>query len=60
MSVCDIEIDALTGGPANLAQYKGTAVLIVNIASQCGLTCPVRLDLAAVSSELHAILHRSA
>ncbi|MFJ6753336.1 MULTISPECIES: glutathione peroxidase [unclassified Streptomyces] len=38
MSVFDVEIDALTGGPARLAQYKGTAVLIVNVASQCGLT----------------------
>ncbi|MFD4628540.1 glutathione peroxidase [Streptomyces sp. NPDC058284] len=38
MSVFDIEIGALAGGPADLAQYRGRAVLIVNVASQCGLT----------------------
>ncbi|MFK0296916.1 glutathione peroxidase [Streptomyces sp. NPDC090442] len=38
MSVLDIEIGALNGGPANLAQYRGKALLIVNVASQCGLT----------------------
>ncbi|GHC60202.1 glutathione peroxidase [Streptomyces cinnamoneus] len=38
MSLHDVEIDALNGGPANLAQYKGTAVLVVNVASRCGLT----------------------
>ncbi|MDT0449707.1 glutathione peroxidase [Streptomyces hesseae] len=38
MSVFDVEIDALTGGPAELAQYKGQAVLLVNVASRCGLT----------------------
>ncbi|MFC4518229.1 glutathione peroxidase [Streptomyces ehimensis] len=38
MTVFDIQIDSLTGGPANLAQYREKAVLIVNVASQCGLT----------------------
>ncbi|MGX8904279.1 glutathione peroxidase [Streptomyces netropsis] len=38
MNIYDVQIDALTGGPANLAQYRGTAMLIVNVASQCGLT----------------------
>ncbi|MEU3355076.1 glutathione peroxidase [Streptomyces sp. NPDC037389] len=38
MSVFDVEIDALTGGPADLAQYQGKAVLLVNVASRCGLT----------------------
>ncbi|MFI0739363.1 glutathione peroxidase [Streptomyces sp. NPDC021100] len=34
----DVEIDALAGGPADLAQYRGKAVLVVNVASRCGLT----------------------
>lgn len=34
----DAEIGALQGGPANLGQYLGKAVLIVNVASKCGLT----------------------
>jgi glutathione peroxidase len=38
MSFHDVEIDALAGGPANLAQYRGKAVLVVNVASRCGLT----------------------
>jgi glutathione peroxidase len=38
MSVFDVEIGALQGGSANLAQYRGRALLIVNVASQCGLT----------------------
>jgi glutathione peroxidase len=38
MSVFDVEIGALNGGPASLDQYRGKAVLIVNVASRCGLT----------------------
>lgn len=37
-NVLNVEIDALTGGPANLPQYAGKAILIVNVASKCGLT----------------------
>ncbi|MET7732953.1 glutathione peroxidase [Streptomyces sp. NPDC005402] len=37
-SPLDVEIGALTGGSADLAQYAGKAVLIVNVASKCGLT----------------------
>jgi glutathione peroxidase len=37
-SPLDVEIGALQGGPANLKQYAGQAVLIVNVASKCGLT----------------------
>ncbi|KMS69679.1 glutathione peroxidase [Streptomyces viridochromogenes] len=37
-SPLDVEIGTLQGGPANLAQYAGKAVLIVNVASKCGLT----------------------
>ncbi|MET8472585.1 glutathione peroxidase [Streptomyces sp. NPDC006422] len=39
MTVYDaVEIDSLQGGPAELGQYLGKAVLIVNVASKCGLT----------------------
>ncbi|MER5252617.1 MULTISPECIES: glutathione peroxidase [unclassified Streptomyces] len=39
MSVYDaVKIESLQGGPANLDQYLGKAVLIVNVASKCGLT----------------------
>ncbi|HET9382209.1 MAG TPA: glutathione peroxidase [Streptomyces sp.] len=33
-----VEIGALQGGSAGLGQYLGKAVLIVNVASKCGLT----------------------
>ncbi|NLU66785.1 glutathione peroxidase [Streptomyces sp. HNM0574] len=38
MSVHDVQIEALQGGPAGLDGYRGTAVLVVNVASRCGLT----------------------
>ncbi|MFG2226651.1 glutathione peroxidase [Streptomyces sp. NPDC048644] len=38
MSVHEVEIGALQGGSADLSQYRGKAVLIVNVASKCGLT----------------------
>ncbi|MEU0336554.1 glutathione peroxidase [Streptomyces sp. NPDC006193] len=37
-SVLDVEIGALRGGSADLARFAGKAVLIVNVASKCGLT----------------------
>lgn len=37
-SPLDVEIGALHGGPADLSQYAGKAVLVVNVASKCGLT----------------------
>src|SRR3954454_5924015 len=37
MTIYDVEIGALLGGPADLAQYRGKALLIVNVASRCGL-----------------------
>jgi glutathione peroxidase len=36
--VLHVEIGALQGGPADLEQYAGRAVLVVNVASKCGLT----------------------
>lgn len=38
MSLHDVEINALQGGSADLGQYRGTTVLLVNVASKCGLT----------------------
>lgn len=38
MPVLDTPIDALRGGPADLARHRGSVVLIVNVASKCGLT----------------------
>ncbi|PZH16906.1 glutathione peroxidase [Streptomyces sp. NTH33] len=37
-SPLDVGIGALQGGSAELGQYAGRAVLIVNVASKCGLT----------------------
>ena len=36
--VFDVDIASLQGGSADLSQYRGNAVLIVNVASRCGLT----------------------
>jgi glutathione peroxidase len=38
VTIYDISIDRLRGGSADLAQYRGQTVLIVNVASKCGLT----------------------
>jgi glutathione peroxidase len=38
MAIYDAKVEALDGGPADLADYQGKALLIVNVASQCGLT----------------------
>jgi glutathione peroxidase len=38
VSPLHVEIGALQGGAADLAQYAGQAVLVVNVASKCGLT----------------------
>ncbi|MGW3560367.1 glutathione peroxidase [Streptomyces sp. NPDC000963] len=38
MSLYDIPLKTLTGEPVTLADYCGRAVLVVNVASQCGLT----------------------
>ncbi|MCX4762901.1 glutathione peroxidase [Streptomyces sp. NBC_01275] len=37
-SPLNVEIGSLKGGSAELSQYAGQAVLIVNVASKCGLT----------------------
>ncbi|MEV7675594.1 glutathione peroxidase [Streptomyces sp. NPDC088752] len=38
MSLYDIPLKTLTGEPVTLADYRGRAVLVVNVASRCGLT----------------------
>jgi len=37
-SVYDIPLKKITGEDASLAEFKGKVILIVNVASQCGLT----------------------
>jgi len=37
-SFYDLKVNSLDGKPADLAAYKGTVVLVVNVASQCGYT----------------------
>ena len=38
MGIYDAEVRTLDGEPARLTDYKGKALLVVNVASQCGLT----------------------
>ncbi|THA31317.1 glutathione peroxidase [Streptomyces sp. A1277] len=38
MTLYDIPLRTLTGEPTTLGAYRGRAVLLVNVASQCGLT----------------------
>jgi glutathione peroxidase len=38
MSIYDQKINTLEGQPADLSAYKGKALLMVNVASKCGLT----------------------
>ena len=37
-NIYDIPVQHITGQPASLAEYRGKVLLIVNVASQCGLT----------------------
>jgi len=38
VSVHDIDLETLAGNLAKLGEYAGSAILIVNVASECGLT----------------------
>jgi glutathione peroxidase len=38
MTVSEIALTTLDGRPTSLADYSGNAVLVVNVASKCGLT----------------------
>jgi glutathione peroxidase len=37
-SLFELKVNSLDGKPADLAQYKGHVVLVVNVASKCGFT----------------------
>ncbi len=38
MAIKDLEVKANDGSPARLSDYDGKALLVVNVASKCGLT----------------------
>ncbi len=38
MSIYDPSLHSLTGDPASVGDYRGKALLVVNVASKCGLT----------------------
>jgi glutathione peroxidase len=50
-TLSDFQAEALTGEPVDLADYAGKVVLVVNTASQCGLT-PQFEGLQQLHSEL--------
>jgi glutathione peroxidase len=38
MAIYDVPVNKLDGSPGSLGDYRGKALLIVNVASKCGLT----------------------
>jgi glutathione peroxidase len=38
MAIYDLPLHTLDGAPASLGEFKGKTVLVVNVASKCGLT----------------------
>jgi glutathione peroxidase len=53
MSFYDVDIADLQGKPFDLGQFRGHPVLVVNVASRCGLT-PQYADLEALHKEYSA------
>ena len=51
MSIHDVSLRTLSGDPVLLAEHKGKALLLVNVASKCGLT-PQYAGLEALHEEL--------
>ena len=47
MSLYDIDVTTIDGASHSMAEYRGKALLIVNVASQCGLT-PLYVGLEAL------------
>ena len=40
MTVHDIPVNSLAGQPSSLGELSGKTLLVVNVASKCGLTRP--------------------
>ncbi len=53
MSIYDIPVKTIDGNETTLADYKGKTLLIVNVASKCGLT-PQYAGLQKLYSDYHA------